>query len=320
MGKQEAIYLNIAHLKYFIGVAEAENISQAAREMYISQPALSRAMTRLEETLGVKLFIRESNFIKLTTAGKSFLPYAKACVVSLEDGLALAKQIDTKERNTLRIASAFGMIHSIVEEYRETHSEINIEVTTCDSDEITCMLERGEVDIGINLGSIPNAKFDNLILLENNYFIAVNNKNPLARCKSVSMARLTQEQLFCSNIAKTYEIILGLFEKSGLNCNLIKLDEGNILFDAARKGLGIVFCLPMLHETNREFRNDAEDKVIFVPISDCKGRGQVVFMTTRNHNFSLDANRFINYLTDKFIKIERFTDEYTIKHGVSISP
>lgn len=69
--------MELRHLKYFIAAAEELNLSRAAIGLYISQPALSRQIKSLEDELKVSLFIRQSDGLKLTDAGKMFLEQAK---------------------------------------------------------------------------------------------------------------------------------------------------------------------------------------------------------------------------------------------------
>ena len=61
--------MNLTNLSYFLKVAEKEHITQAAEELHITQPALSRAISNLEQELGVKLFEREGKNISLNENG-----------------------------------------------------------------------------------------------------------------------------------------------------------------------------------------------------------------------------------------------------------
>ena len=60
---------NLSQYKIFYEVAKAGNISKAAKELYISQPAISKAISKLEESLGIKLFSRNSRGVQLTREG-----------------------------------------------------------------------------------------------------------------------------------------------------------------------------------------------------------------------------------------------------------
>ena len=69
--------MELRHLKYFVAVGEELNFTRAAAQLYISQPALSRQIKSLEDELNTILFVRQSDGLKLTEAGKFFLEQAK---------------------------------------------------------------------------------------------------------------------------------------------------------------------------------------------------------------------------------------------------
>lgn len=64
--------MNLKQLRYFLIVAQEQQLTSAAKLLYIAQPPLSYQMKQLEKELGTKLFIRESHGITLTEAGKIF--------------------------------------------------------------------------------------------------------------------------------------------------------------------------------------------------------------------------------------------------------
>src|SRR4026208_2279072 len=76
--------MELRHLRYFIAVAEEENVSRAALKLHVSQPALSRQIRDLEEELGFLLLERSAKSVRLTDAGRVFLNEARAVLQRAE--------------------------------------------------------------------------------------------------------------------------------------------------------------------------------------------------------------------------------------------
>src|SRR6201984_2926282 len=89
--------MELRHLRYFVAVAEEQNVSRAAKRLHVSQPPLSRQIRDLETEMGVALFERSVKAIRLTEAGKIFLFEAHAALQRAEDAVALAKSVANPE-------------------------------------------------------------------------------------------------------------------------------------------------------------------------------------------------------------------------------
>src|SRR5438309_5969507 len=87
--------MELRHLRYFIGVAEEENVSRAALKLHVSQPALSRQIRDLEEELGFLLLERSAKSVRLTEAGRAFLSEARAVLQRAEEAVKAARSIAT---------------------------------------------------------------------------------------------------------------------------------------------------------------------------------------------------------------------------------
>src|SRR3989442_15979689 len=87
--------MELRHLRYFIGVAEEENVSRAALKLHVSQPALSRQIRDLEDELGFLLLERSAKSVRLTEAGRAFLTEARAVLQRAENAVKAARAIAT---------------------------------------------------------------------------------------------------------------------------------------------------------------------------------------------------------------------------------
>jgi DNA-binding transcriptional LysR family regulator len=83
--------MELRHLRYFVAVAEEENVTRASVRLRVAQPSLSRQVRDLEEMLGLTLFERNSKSVRLTAAGKAFLGEARGVLLRMEDALRMAR-------------------------------------------------------------------------------------------------------------------------------------------------------------------------------------------------------------------------------------
>lgn len=83
--------MELRHLRYFVAVAEEENVTRAAARLHVSQPPLTRQIRDLEEELGVALFDRNGKSISLTDAGRVLLGEARAALGRVEEAVAVVR-------------------------------------------------------------------------------------------------------------------------------------------------------------------------------------------------------------------------------------
>lgn len=95
--------MELRHLRYFVIVAEEEHLTRAAERLHISQPPLSRQMRDLEEELGVRLFERTANAIRLTEAGRRFLKDAREILRRVEEAVAQVRSEARPNRERVEV-------------------------------------------------------------------------------------------------------------------------------------------------------------------------------------------------------------------------
>jgi len=85
--------MELRHLRYFVAVAEEENVSRAALKLHVSQPGLSRQIRDLEDEIGFQLFERSAKSLRLTAAGKVFLGEARAVLQRASEAVEKARAV-----------------------------------------------------------------------------------------------------------------------------------------------------------------------------------------------------------------------------------
>jgi len=95
--------MELRHLRYFVGVAETENVSRAALKLHISQPAVSRQIRDLEDEIGFPLLKRVGKSVRLTDAGRVFLNEARAILKNTSEAVLKARVVGGKPEAELHV-------------------------------------------------------------------------------------------------------------------------------------------------------------------------------------------------------------------------
>ena len=145
-------------LSVFVAVAEEEGFAPAARRLQMSPPPVTRAVSSLEERLGVKLLNRTTRHVRLTDAGKHYLPDARRILSELNAADEAASGINAEPRGRLVITAPvmFGRLHVVpgVVDYLNRYPETEVSVALLDR--VVNLLEEG-FDAGIRIGELPDS-------------------------------------------------------------------------------------------------------------------------------------------------------------------
>jgi len=95
--------MELRHLRYFVGVAETENVSRAALKLHISQPAVSRQVRDLEDEIGLSLLKRAGKSVRLTQAGRVFLNEARAILQRTDEALRNMRALNERQHIDLHV-------------------------------------------------------------------------------------------------------------------------------------------------------------------------------------------------------------------------
>ena len=148
-------YMNIDEIETFLCVAELGNFSRASLKLHRTQPAISRRIALLEQSLKSPLFERAVRTVKLTAAGRAFLPHATAVMAAIRDGQRAVRDVDRSEPRgqslSLAIVGTLADSH-IVETLRKFEAlrpGVSVHLTTATSREVSDLVRAGEVELGL---------------------------------------------------------------------------------------------------------------------------------------------------------------------------
>ena len=242
--------LNLYHI--FVTVARCRNISGAARALYISQPAISKAISRLEQNLNTTLFLRSSRGVKLTEAGELLYRQVESAFYAISQGEQQLKKMQELGMGHLSIGASSTLCKYVLLPYLRTFTEENphIQISiSCQSTWQTVQeLENGSVDIGLigendrmdKLSFFPVQEIEDIFVCTGSYLANLKERAGLSASASVRdiLAASTLMLLDKGNITRQYmDKYLAL---EGIEtAQTLEVTSMDLLIDFARIGLGI---------------------------------------------------------------------------------
>jgi DNA-binding transcriptional LysR family regulator len=232
-------------LRAVIALAQFRSFVAAAASLGLSQPALSRAVQRLERSLGVPLFSRSTRLVSLTAAGRDFLPTAERLLNDLDRHLASMRELAAQQRGYVVVASLMSVAHHILPAataaYRRKFPGIDLYLREGVQDAILADVRGAVADIGIgNTGDVSHPVVAEPLGDEPCYLVLPRGHR-LARQRAVAIADLQGEPL----ISMPPESGLRrLIDRGALSAGVrlhhaITLNQYGTLFSFVRSGLGV---------------------------------------------------------------------------------
>ncbi|MET3505723.1 LysR family transcriptional regulator [Halalkalibacter oceani] len=138
-------------LEYFQRVAQLQHVTKAAQSLFISQPALSRSIARLEKELGVPLFERQGRTVQLNRYGKLFLEKVNLAIQVIEEGKQeLQSEMSPNRGNiTLSFLPTLGtdFVPELIEKYRATYPDVTFQLFQNTAHDLIEQLKAGDIDV-----------------------------------------------------------------------------------------------------------------------------------------------------------------------------
>ena len=145
--------MDIANLTAFIAVAETNSFSLAAERLYLTQPAVSKRISSLEQILNIKLFDRIGRIIQLTEAGKALLPYAYQILIEINDASRKLSNLQKEVTGQLTIATSHHIglhrLPPILRTFTKNYPQVNLDIHFLDSEKAYEEVLQGRVELAI---------------------------------------------------------------------------------------------------------------------------------------------------------------------------
>ncbi len=156
--------INYDWYKIFCCVAEQESITLASEKLFISQPAVSQSILRLEETVGCALFLRTPKGVKLNAEGRILYQYASAGIASFSEGEHRLTAMLRLDMGEIRIGASDMTLEfcllPYLEEFHKKYPNINIAITNNPTPQTLELLKQGKIDFAAVSGPLSIPELD----------------------------------------------------------------------------------------------------------------------------------------------------------------
>ncbi len=170
-------------LEKIIAIAEEGSMAKAAQKLYITQPALSKCLTKVEESLGESLFVRRPNGLSLTYAGECLLKKAYQIMKLYEDVEMEFCELNHMRRGVLKLGSAERIgalvLPHLLKRFKELYPNIKIDIVEENSMILEEKLLIGALDIAILCLPLKNSNVNYQVFYEEPLYVALPSSHPL---------------------------------------------------------------------------------------------------------------------------------------------
>jgi DNA-binding transcriptional LysR family regulator len=195
--------MELRHLRYFVAVAEEQNVTRAAARLHVSQPPLSRQIRDLEEELGVALFEHSAKAIRLTEAGRVFLNEAQAVLRRAEEAVQTAKAVASGQRGEIHVGYAPSLTVEVLPRalraFQAARPGVRVRLHDLSTEEMLRDLRQGRVHVALLIQPPAKALAGSGLVFEEltryAVCVAVHPAHPLARARKVGLEQVAAERL-----------------------------------------------------------------------------------------------------------------------------
>lgn len=236
---------SLAELRAFVTVGELQSFAAAAKALHLSQPALSRRISHLEEQLGVRLFDRTTRSVGLTSLGGRFLDEVRGLVEDMDRSVLSLRDAAELETGDVTIGCVFSAVHHflppVIRAFRERHPRVLVRIIEEGADEVLASVKHGEADLAVNYIGMQDPEVEFAPLLKEPYVLACPAAHPLARRRSLAWHELASYPLARVSHASRNRLLIdqALAELPPLPRPIIEVRHVSTLIGLVESGLAL---------------------------------------------------------------------------------
>ncbi|MDU5951325.1 MAG: LysR family transcriptional regulator [Clostridiales bacterium] len=230
---------------YFNKMAEFENLSKAAESLYVSQPSLSKMLSRIESEVGHSLFDRHGKSLKLNEFGKAFLKHSQIIVNHAETIPDELNEIAHIAGKRLIIASSnTSLLNRWLYDFINQMPDVGLRHTILNNHQAMMQLLSGEIDYAITLGGINHPDIESHILWTDRYQVVANKNSRYAGLKSAYFREFENANFFALPEKEDFpRYIDQLAKQGGFTPRIVFESEIELVLEILPSLDAVIICL-----------------------------------------------------------------------------
>lgn len=237
--------MDLSALQAFVALADQLHFRKASERLFLSQPALSKKIQRLEEKVGGALFVRSRRSVALTDAGRTLLPKAARLLHDAEDAVRETQAVMEGRAGSLRIGFGIASLPELIPRtilcFRKLYPQIELHMRELPSSTQVSALLEGDLDAGILRMPITNPKLTSLPLFSEHLVLATALDVPHRRKAGIKSFRDSDFIFVSRSVSRTFhDRVLSLCLRAGFTPRVAQeANEILTILHFVRAGMGV---------------------------------------------------------------------------------
>lgn len=291
--------MEIRDLVFFQRVVKANSISKAAKELFISQSQVSRAVSSLEHELGVELFERKGHKLELTPCGKIFYEDSSSIIDLCFKAIDRVKKTYAGMRSQISFASNIeGRTEHFLSEITKSLDSDEVYMCAAPLEGIVRSLKNGVFSFAITVPAVRDSEFHTEVLAEDELTLCVYEGHWTSRLDSVSMSDLKDERFVLAMRGYgTREVADSAFSLTGVVPRIaIETWDAKSSLEYVKLGMGITLCRKTIANSPKG------NGLKFIPLSDKNlPKTSIGLSWKKDRTLSSDEMRFVEIARKFFV-------------------
>lgn len=273
----------LSQIEAFVETARRGSVSRAADALFVTQPAATARLKALEREVGTALFVRTGRGVRLSEAGRSFLPYAQRALGAVAEGRQLLADVSRGGAGQLALGAAPAVgtyvLPAILQRFHAAYPNVQLSVRTGHSEEVLELVLREQVEVGL-VRALRHPDIQSVPLYEDELVLVTTPEHRFAAQDKIAVEELGDEQLILFDRTSSYhDLTSSFFREAGVAPRgVMEVDNIDATKKMVRQGLGVAL-LPYT-AVAEELQSGA---LATVPIADAPpGRRRIVAIRRRD--------------------------------------